>query len=214
MMVDLFSSLDGMTSLWSWLTPMFLSVFMIWNKTWSMDQNNIIKYLAASNWNNSTYNLTKSLLTIMMVLIIFNNLLGMAPFTYGITTSLWVNMTLALLLWGLILLSGYIKSPKKSLAHLAPSGAPLLLLPFLILIESISIMIRPLTLTVRLVANMSAGHIILALMASVLSSNLSNTSLSLSYLIMVGYYLFEFFVCFIQAYIFTLLLSLYMNEHP
>jgi F-type H+-transporting ATPase subunit a len=97
---------------------------------------------------------------------------------------------------------------------LAPSGAPGALMPFLILIETISILIRPITLTVRLVANISAGHIILALLANVLSSSLGIFSWSACVAIIIFYYLFEIFVSFIQAYIFTLLIRLYITEHP
>lgn len=103
-------------------------------------------------------------------------------------------------------------SPTASLAHLAPRGAPLVLLPFLVVVESIRILIRPLTLTVRLVANISAGHIVLGLLANV-NSGLS-AILPLWLGLTVAYTVFEFFVSAIQAYIFTLLITLYRAEHP
>lgn len=121
---------------------------------------------------------------------------------------------MAVVLWGLLIFSGYTYNFKKSLAHLCPSGAPILLIPLLVIIERISILIRPLTLTVRLVANIRAGHIILALTASALSSGLNHLAVGFLGIIIIAYYLFEFFVSLIQAYIFTLLVSLYIAEHP
>ncbi|KAH9518908.1 ATP synthase subunit H protein (Va0H) (atp6H) (Atp6v0e) [Bulinus truncatus] len=102
---------------------------------------------------------------------------------------------------------------KKTLAHLVPAGRPALLIPFLIIIEIISILIRPLTLTVRLIANIRAGHIVLSLIANCLTS-LGFTRILLILIVSVFYNIFEVFVCFIQAYIFTLLLKLYRLEHP
>jgi len=77
----------------------------------------------------------------------------------------------------------------------------------------VSIIIRPLTLTVRLIANISAGHIVISLIANVLVSA-SLPALVSIFLLNVGYNLFEVFVCLIQAYIFTLLVKLYAEEHP
>lgn len=109
-----------------------------------------------------------------MLSLISLNFLGLAPLVYGVTTSLWVRRSFAILLWGLLILSGYTYNYKVSLAHLCPSGAPKVLIPFLVIIERISILIRPLTLTVRLVANMRAGHIILSLAACVLSGGVNH----------------------------------------
>lgn len=100
-----------------------------------------------------------------------------------------------------------------SAAHLAPAGAPAALVPFLVLVETISILIRPLTLTVRLIANISAGHIVISLIANCLV-RASTTALVSIFILNVGYTLFEVFVCLIQAYIFTLLVKLYAEEHP
>merc|ERR1711893_531541 len=87
------------------------------------------------------------------------------------------------------------------------------LIPFLVLVETVRIIIRPLTLTVRLIANIRAGHIVMSLIANCLV-RASISALIPVFLINVGYTLFEVFVCFIQAYIFTLLVKLYAEEHP
>nr|YP_009253510.1 ATP synthase F0 subunit 6 [Achatinella mustelina]ANC62885.1 ATP synthase F0 subunit 6 [Achatinella mustelina] len=176
----------------------------------------MLKQVKLNFKNNKNKKLNISLLIIssIFMLILFNNFMGMLPFVFSTTSSLWVSGSLSILLWSMLIISGLFFSLRKSLAHLAPTGSPLILLPLLILIETVSILIRPLTLTVRLVANISAGHIILTLISTVLSSSLNMMYFMLTIIIMFFYSLFEFFVCFIQAYIFTLLLSLYLQEHP
>ena len=110
-------------------------------------------------------------------------------------------------------MSGWASYPKESAAHLAPAGAPAGLIPVLILIETISLLIRPITLTVRLIANISAGHIVISLIANCLVRS-SLTVIIPVFFIYTGYNIFEVFVCFIQAYIFSLLIKLYAEEHP
>nr|YP_009498352.1 ATP synthase F0 subunit 6 [Biomphalaria pfeifferi]AWK49463.1 ATP synthase F0 subunit 6 [Biomphalaria pfeifferi] len=210
---DLFSSLDGCTNMYSWMMTLVLSL-IYYNKTFHYSSNStLVKSLISLGQGNKKI-MPMGLLIINIFFMLINmNLLGLTPFTYSMTSSLWYASSLALIMWMLLLISGYFYSFKKSLAHLVPSGAPLVLVPFLIIIESISILIRPLTLTVRLIANISAGHIVLSLIANVLSS-LNISSMLLVLVISVGYNMFEVFVCFIQAYIFTLLLKLYSIEHP
>nr|YP_003495120.1 ATP synthase F0 subunit 6 [Platevindex mortoni]ADD37175.1 ATP synthase F0 subunit 6 [Platevindex mortoni]UZH97747.1 ATP synthase F0 subunit 6 [Platevindex mortoni] len=214
MTADLFSSLDGCQSIWSWLTPIVLSCVFITNSAW-LTSSSSVKVLFLSAFTESK----KSLLPLpvfsfsLMLFLVNLNLIGLAPFVYGATSALWVASSLALTLWGMLILSGWVHKPKESAAHLAPAGAPAALISFLVVVETISILIRPLTLTVRLIANISAGHIVLSLVANCL------TSMSLFggagvLLVSVGYTLFEVFVCFIQAYIFTLLVGLYAQEHP
>lgn len=192
---------------------MLLSL-IYFNKTYIYSSNTrLIKSLIPLGQGNKKI-LPFGLFIINIFFILINiNLLGLTPFTYRITRSLWYASSLALIIWIILLIRGYFYSFKKSLAHLVPSGAPMILVPFLIIIESISIIIRPLTLTVRLIANISAGHIVLSLIANVLS-RLNFSSISTVLIISVGYNIFEVFVCFIQAYIFTLLLKLYSAEHP
>jgi ATP synthase subunit 6 len=214
MICDLFSSIDGIQSFWSWGVSIILLFLFIINSRWINFFIVFVNININSLWGKNTYGPLKLfILSSLIYFIILNNLIGLSPYTFGVTSNLWFNSSLALIIWLTLLSSGWIKSPQKSIAHLAPSGAPLLLIPFLILIESVRIIIRPLTLTVRLVANIRAGHIVLALIANLLTIiNLIPQSLIL--ILVIGYVLFEFFVRFIQAYIFILLISLYATEHP
>ena len=149
----------------------------------------------------------------LILFLISINLIGLAPYVYGITRNLWTAGSLALLLWGLLLASGWQNNPAASAAHLAPAGAPGALVPFLVLIETVRVLIRPLTLTVRLIANIRAGHIILSLVANCLT-RVSGLSFLFMLILNTGYNIFEVFVCVIQAYIFSLLIKLYAEEHP
>nr|YP_009660836.1 ATP synthase F0 subunit 6 [Pseudosuccinea columella]QCT09600.1 ATP synthase F0 subunit 6 [Pseudosuccinea columella] len=213
MMTDLFSSLDGCYSLYMW-TPSIIAVILFFQtKTFLISINNNILMLNTFT-SGAKFILPMPLFMIsLMFFIIVVNLAGLTPFVFGPSSSLWFAGSMALIFWGLLIVSGIIFAPKQAAAHLAPSGAPAALVSFLILIETVSILIRPLTLTVRLIANISAGHIVLSLVANCLTS-LSLSSMPLVLMVSIFYNMFEVFVCFIQAYIFTLLVSLYANEHP
>lgn len=215
MIADLFSSLDGIHSFTSWSISVTFIYIYITNSTWLNLISTFINKALFSFWKGpENFSPLKLFLGALILFIILNNLIGLTPFTYGVTSSLWFNRSFAVILWFTLILSGWTFNTKKSVAHLTPAGAPTILVPFLIIIESIRIIIRPLTLTVRLVANISAGHIVLSLIANVLRASLPFLSQRLIVVLIVGYVLFELFVCLIQAYIFTLLISLYATEHP
>ncbi|YP_003695.1 ATP synthase F0 subunit 6 (mitochondrion) [Aplysia californica] len=219
MMSDLFSSLDcgqlGSISFLLWLTPIMVASMFFVSSSWKAQPSGILMLLIATNSETRA----KALLPLplflfsLMFFLVMMNLIGLVPFVYGVTSNLWITSSLAVVMWGLLILSGWTMSPVASAAHLAPAGAPAALVPFLVLVETISIMIRPLTLTVRLIANISAGHIVMSLIANCLVSA-STTALVSMFVLNVGYTLFEVFVCLIQAYIFTLLVKLYAEEHP
>jgi len=100
---------------------------------------------------------------------------------------------------------------------LLPIGAPAALNPFLVIIETVSIMVRPITLSVRLTANIRAGHIVLTLIGNYLTTSFFISgifSIALLLRIQVFYTIFEFGIGIIQAYIFCLLITLYSDEHP
>jgi len=151
----------------------------------------------------------------LFILIIAINLIGLIPYTFSLSSHLIFTLTFGLPIWLSFLLSSYRKTVKASLAHLLPDGAPRWLNPFLILIETTRIIVRPLTLSFRLAANISAGHIVLGLINIYCSAAvISSLPITISLLpISIGYILFEVAICLIQAYIFCLLLTLYANDH-
>ena len=143
--------------------------------------------------------------------LIILNLAGLIPFRFPLTSLGWLAIITAIRLWFYVLYFQYRIIFAEMIAHLAPAGAPAALAPFLVIIERVSIVIRPLTLTVRLVANITVGHVVCALIRVILSSFSSVWSISI---IIFFYSMFEFAIAVIQAYIFTLLLTLYAEVSP
>nr|BDQ44155.1 ATP synthase F0 subunit 6 [Amynthas tamaensis] len=158
---------------------------------------------------------TSSIISSTFTILIMINLMGMVPYTFSTSSHLIFTLALGFPMWLSFILSSGSYSPKKTVAHLLPDGAPDWLNPFLVIIETTSIVVRPLTLSFRLAANMSAGHIVLSLVGIYCASAWFTSAFGTSMLILttLGYVLFEFAICLIQAYIFCLLLSLYSDDH-
>nr|QUG10244.1 ATP synthase F0 subunit 6 [Somateria spectabilis] len=155
------------------------------------------------------------MLTSLMVMLLTINLLGLLPYTFTPTTQLSMNMALAFPLWLATLLTGLRNKPSASLAHLLPEGTPTPLIPALILIETTSLLIRPLALGVRLTANLTAGHLLIQLISTAtiaLMPTLPAVSI-LTMIILLLLTILEVAVAMIQAYVFVLLLSLYLQEN-
>nr|YP_002456315.1 ATP synthase F0 subunit 6 [Accipiter gentilis]BAH03686.1 ATP synthase subunit 6 [Accipiter gentilis] len=154
-------------------------------------------------------------LTSLMMLLLTINLLGLLPYTFTPTTQLSMNMALAFPLWLATLLMGLRNQPTMSLGHLLPEGTPTPLVPALILIETTSLLIRPLALGVRLTANLTAGHLLIQLIstATITLLPILPTVSVLTSLILLLLTILEIAVAMIQAYVFVLLLSLYLQEN-
>nr|ACS37162.1 ATP synthase F0 subunit 6 [Schistometopum thomense] len=182
---------------------------------------------ALQNW--FIINFTKQLFTqinmpgqkwalILMSLMIFLmtiNILGLLPYTFTPTTQLSMNMALAIPMWLATVLMGLRNQPTMSLGHMLPEGTPTILIPPLIIIETISLFIRPLALGVRLTANLTAGHLLMQLIATatfILLPMMPTVAL-LTAIILLLLTLLEVAVALIQAYVFILLLTLYLQEN-
>nr|YP_007026990.1 ATP synthase F0 subunit 6 [Petroica goodenovii]AFX81788.1 ATP synthase F0 subunit 6 [Petroica goodenovii] len=155
------------------------------------------------------------ILTSLMIFLLLINLLGLLPYTFTPTTQLSMNLALAFPLWLATLLTGLRNQPSASLGHLLPEGTPTPLIPALILIETTSLLIRPLALGVRLTANLTAGHLLIQLISTAttaLFSTMPVVSL-LTLLVLFLLTILEVAVAMIQAYVFVLLLSLYLQEN-
>nr|YP_009192122.1 ATP synthase F0 subunit 6 [Granata lyrata]ALK03366.1 ATP synthase F0 subunit 6 [Granata lyrata] len=230
MLVDIFSVFDDKNLV-------FFSEYLL---SWTMTSTailllNAVYWTAPNNWSG-VLNIPKNMITAqvqrstgggklggftnitaaLFLFIIFSNLLGLIPYVFSTTSHLVVTMPLALPLWLSLILSSIALNPAATAASLLPGGAPILLNPFLILVETVSIMARPITLSVRLAANMSAGHIILGLMSTYLAAGLFTYPLLITtflVLLEMFYFTFELGICMIQAYVFVLLISLYSDDH-
>nr|YP_004465259.1 ATP synthase F0 subunit 6 [Horadandia atukorali]BAK23061.1 ATPase subunit 6 [Horadandia atukorali] len=151
----------------------------------------------------------------LMLFLISMNVLGLLPYTFTPTTQLSMNLGLAVPLWLATVLVGMMNAPTASLAHLLPEGTPTPLIPVLIIIETISLFIRPLALGVRLTANLTAGHLLIQLisMAVFILTPMMPAVGILTATVLVMLTLLEVAVAMIQAYVFVLLLSLYLQEN-
>nr|UPO69364.1 ATP synthase F0 subunit 6 [Pomatoschistus minutus] len=151
----------------------------------------------------------------LMVFLISLNMLGLLPYTFTPTTQLSLNMGLAVPLWLATVLIGLRNQPTAALGHLLPEGTPVPLIPVLIIIETISLFIRPLALGVRLTANLTAGHLLMQLIATaafVLLPLMPAVAILTSVVLLLLTVL-EVAVAMIQAYVFVLLMSLYLQEN-
>nr|AAP75464.1 ATP synthase 6 [Pomacentrus vaiuli]AAP75466.1 ATP synthase 6 [Pomacentrus vaiuli]QUJ18501.1 ATP synthase protein 6 [Pomacentrus vaiuli] len=156
-----------------------------------------------------------ALLASLMLFLITLNMLGLLPYTFTPTTQLSMNMGFAVPLWLATVIIGMRNQPTHALAHLLPEGTPTLLIPILIMIETISLFIRPLALGVRLTANLTAGHLLIQLIATaaLVLLPLMPTVAILTATLLLMLTLLEVAVAMIQAYVFVLLLSLYLQEN-
>ena len=230
MIIDIFSSFDPNTNNLSllssslfWLSS--LSVILILHASFWVIPNWVfwITVPIISNISDQAHRTIgihlkgfNSILTPLFIIIIFSNLLGLIPYVFRTTRHLLFTLSLGLPLWIILILSAITKAPKSTIAHLLPANTPTWLCPPLVLIESVRIAVRPITLSFRLAANIRAGHIVLSLIGIYFSSAIFSSFSSSIILILVelGYIIFEIGICLIQAYIFCLLLSLYADEHP
>nr|YP_010024614.1 ATP synthase F0 subunit 6 [Odorrana exiliversabilis]QOP62209.1 ATP synthase F0 subunit 6 [Odorrana exiliversabilis] len=155
------------------------------------------------------------LFTSLLTFLLTMNLLGLLPYTFTPTTQLSINLGLAIPLWFMTILVGFRNQPTHSLAHFLPEGTPTPLIPVLILIETISLFIRPLALGVRLTANLTAGHLLIHLVSSAVTAIffMSPTTSLITFTILTLLMTLELMVAMIQAYVFVLLLSLYLQEN-
>nr|AAG29320.1 ATP synthase 6 [Barbus lepineyi]AAK17054.1 ATP synthase 6 [Barbus lepineyi] len=155
------------------------------------------------------------LLASLMIFLITINMLGLLPYTFTPTTQLSLNMGFAVPLWLATVIIGMRNQPTVALGHLLPEGTPILLIPVLIIIETISLFIRPLALGVRLTANLTAGHLLIQLIATAVFVLLPMmpTVAVLTATVLFLLTLLEVAVAMIQAYVFVLLLNLYLQEN-
>ena len=157
----------------------------------------------------------------LFTFIFMANMLGMFPYWFAPTSQIIVTATMALIVFTTVLIVGFAKNGLQFLKLFVPSGVPILILPFVVLIEIISFFSRPLSHAVRLWANVLAGHLVLKVFAGFVPQLLAAGGaigvLSILPLAMtVGLYALEFLVAFLQAYVFALLTCIYLNDalHP
>jgi len=150
----------------------------------------------------------------LFLFVMFANVLGMVPLSFTVTSHIVVTFALALFIFVGVTIIGFARHGTHFLSFFVPHGVPAWLMPIMIPIEIISYFVRPISLSVRLFANMVAGHVILKLFAGfVVSLGVIFIPLGLVPLVMVVVFTgFEIFIALLQAYVFTILTCLYLND--
>nr|APX40100.1 ATP synthase F0 subunit 6 [Lachnaia gallaeca] len=222
MMTNLFSSFDPSTNLgtnFNWISTI-LGVMIIPSLFWIIPSRLSLLWMKIIGTLHKEFkiliNSKKSqgstlILVSLFSLILFNNFMGLFPYIFTSTSHMVLTLSLALPMWLSFMLYGWINNTTHMLAHLVPQGTPAVLMPFMVCIETISNVIRPGTLAIRLSANMIAGHLLMTL--------LGNTGASLS-MIMINFLIvtqilllvLESAVSIIQSYVFAVLTTLYSSE--
>nr|YP_009757477.1 ATP synthase F0 subunit 6 [Bruchidius uberatus]QIM59424.1 ATP synthase F0 subunit 6 [Bruchidius uberatus] len=221
-MSNLFSSFDPSTNFnlsLNWLStfiglmiipPMFWLIPSRFNILWNtmiMTLHKEFKILISNNKSQGSTLIFISLFS----LILFNNFMGLFPYIFTSTSHMTLTLSLALPLWLSFMLFGWINNTMHMFAHLVPQGTPGILMPFMVLIESISNIIRPGTLAIRLSANMIAGHLLMTLLGST-GPSLSLIFVNLLIIVQILLLVLETAVSIIQSYVFAVLSTLYSSE--
>lgn len=223
MIRNLFSVFDPSTSIinlsLNWLRT-FIGLLLIPSIYWIIpSRHNII-------WNNIIVTLHKEFNTLLgqtghkgrtlifvslFSIILFNNFIGLFPYIFTSTSHLTISLTLALPLWLRFILYGWINHTQHIFAHLVPQGTPSALIPFIVCIETISNVIRPGTLAVRLTANIIAGHLLLTLLGNT-GPSLITSIVTILLIVQIALLVLEAAVAIIQSYVFAVLRTLYSRE--
>ena len=153
----------------------------------------------------------------VFVFVLFTNMLGLIPYSYTVTSQIVVTFAMAAFIFVGVTLIGLLKHGLHFFSFFVPSGAPKALIPFLIIIEVISYFMRPVSLSVRLFANMLAGHTMLKVFAglAVMLTSAGGAYMGMSalpLLAIIGLTGLEILVAGLQAYVFTILTCMYLND--
>ena len=153
----------------------------------------------------------------LFVFLLFGNMLGLIPYSYTFTSQIVVTFVLAAFIFVGVTLVALIKHGMHFFSFFVPPGAPKVLIPFLIIIEVISYFVRPVSLSVRLFANMLAGHTMLKVFAglAVMITGAGGVAVAgsiLPFLALIGLTGLEVLVAGLQAYVFTILNCMYLND--
>nr|AFI23556.1 ATP synthase F0 subunit 6 [Stephanitis mendica] len=217
MMTNLFSTFDPSTSLkmsMNWISMLMFMIILpmnFWIKKSRMKMtiyilmNTLIKELKMT-LNMKSKEVTLILMSIFFM-IMMNNMMGLLPYIFTSTSHMAVNLALAMPLWLSIMLFSWTNKTSMMLIHLTPMGTPEPLMPFMVMIEMISNIIRPISLSVRLTANMITGHLLMTLLET--SIQLKNLPILTIQMFLMT---FETAVALIQSYVFMMLMTLYISE--
>lgn len=218
MIINLFSIFDPSTSPYlslNWIRILIILLILPYQYWWIPARLEYI-WILITNFifkefkTLINYSYSNLLIFIRLLLFIFiNNFLGLFPYVFTSSRHLRFGFSFSFTLWTRLIIYRIINYLNHLLTHLTPQGTPFILIPFIVIIESIRLIIRPFTLAIRLTANIIAGHLLLSLLGS---SSQSLISIPLLLFTQILLYTLEITVSFIQAYVFSILSALYRRE--
>nr|UUK33548.1 ATP synthase F0 subunit 6 [Metopiellus sp.]UUK33561.1 ATP synthase F0 subunit 6 [Metopiellus sp.]UUK33574.1 ATP synthase F0 subunit 6 [Metopiellus sp.] len=216
MMMSLFISFDPSTNLfnlnWMSLLIWFYFIPLIYWLNYSnfMMMFKLIMNFIYKEFSIISMNKTNLLLSLSLFFyIILNNFMGLFPYIFTNTSHMTLNFSLALTMWFSFILFNWMNYTNKMFSHLIPNNTPFILMPFMVCIEIISIIIRPLTLMIRLMANMISGHLLLTLLGNIKLNFMSLMIIPIQMTLNI----LELSISMIQAYVFSILITLYLSEN-
>nr|CAD67992.1 ATP synthase A chain subuint 6 [Baizongia pistaciae] len=217
MMTNLFNIFDPSTTIINlkinWMSTLII-IILLPNFMWIMPNrinmifNSIMKFM-----NNEILMLYKMkplkspafIFLSLFMFILFNNFISLFPYIYSSSSHMVFSLSLALPFWLFFIIMSMFKNTKQMIAHLIPLNTPIYLAPLMTIIETMSILIRPMSLSIRLTANLIAGHLLMTLLNY-------NSMMMIILMAQMFMMIFEFCVAMIQSYVFSILTSLYSSE--
>lgn len=221
MIINIFSIFDPSTSIiisLNWLRIIII-ILLFPIQFWLIPSRSSILWIIIINYIFNefkiliNYSFSNLIIFIRLIIIIFfNNFFGLFPYIFTASRHIRFCISLSLSLWLGIIIYRIINYLNNLLTHLTPQGTPTLLIPFIVIIESIRLIIRPITLSIRLTANIIAGHLLLSLLGS--SGQLISNFIIINIILFSQILLFilEISVSIIQAYVFSILSTLYRRD--
>nr|UDP55405.1 ATPase subunit 6 [Spodoptera exigua] len=223
MMSNLFSIFDPSTNLFNisfnWISTilgiMFIPYsfwlipnrhFLLWNFILLKLHNEFKTLLKNNYFQGSTF-----IFISMFSFILFNNFLGLFPYIFTSTSHLTLSLSISLPLWLSFMIYGWLNNSQHMFIHMIPQGTPAILMPFMVLIETISNIIRPGTLAVRLTANMIAGHLLMTLLSGT-GPSMPSYFIMILVVVQILLLILESAVAVIQSYVIAILSTLYSSE--
>lgn len=220
MITNLFSMFDPRSSFLSlnWIILIFLIYVLTW-KIWKFkySTNKIISKVLNALKKEVKFSLKTTepgveiIVSAIFLVILIINFLALYPQIFSLTSHLIITLPLSISFWLSTMIFAWTKKTYHMICHLLPQGTPRFLIMFIVLIELTSNLIRPLTLCVRLTANLIAGHLLISLLGSLMITlNVLGVIYSVSVIIILT--VLESAVACIQAYVFITLITLYLRE--
>uniref|UniRef100_A0AAU6PCM4 ATP synthase subunit a n=1 Tax=Funkikonia zheana TaxID=3133676 RepID=A0AAU6PCM4_9HEMI len=214
-MTNLFTVFDPCTGVFSlnWFSVLFFFFLFPYN-FWFVKGSflslffNLLSFIFYEFFNLTNYINMIFFMFSLFLFVLSINLFGLVPYVFTSSSHLIFSLGLSLPIWFCLMCFGWLNNLNSMFIHLVPLGTPYLLMPFMVLIETISNFIRPFSLAVRLSANMVAGHLLMSL----LGENSLSFLMVVFFFVFFSIFIFELAVSFIQSYVFVTLSVLYSSE--